>query len=631
MGSASLEVVTRMRDLLPFILPGIGLYFVLEGARMLISSFFRRGRVGEQASPSSELHRTFAQRPLAWFNERRYGLFWLGIGLATMWFADGVILIFVGLFWTAIGGWNVFFVSQERRAKAAAIAAAMTNGLQRWSGAMFVVMGLAILWFSGLSVGVGPVAAAPPREVDAVLAELVTRHVERDFRQNSRVGLVVGVVSKDQEALIGFGCERLGDASSPNADTVFEIGSITKTFTGILLAQRIERGDLELDDVVGDLLPEGWAPSEAARTITLEHLTTHTSGIPRLPANLLGVANIFGQAFGGDPYRSYSEEDFRAALADVELEFEPGASREYSNFAVGLLGFLLATHNGTDYETLLKSEILKPLGMNRTTITNDPWHDEHVAPGYRGALTVGQANLAMGSSPWNMPDHLAGCGGIRSTCGDMLRYLKVNMGRLSSPLDAAIRRSHQELYEEYPGRAMGMNWIRSKQESIGQTVIWHNGGTGGYRSYLGFTEDGQFGVVVLSNTTNDVDDLGLTILEALARSFGNLKPVTKDGYAKVAPFSGVRWENDRPIVLVEDRWAPLVSIDGLPIDRVLEFSQKEFDDKARKRFAEDLVELLAKMGHEPWWEVTLGLEASDGQIEHVKVMMTEENRDRVRE
>jgi CubicO group peptidase (beta-lactamase class C family) len=237
----------------------------------------------------------------------------------------------------------------------------------------------------------------------------------------------------------------------------------------------------------------------------------------------------------------------------------------------------------------------------------------------------------MGSSPWNMPDNLAGCGGIRSTGGDMLRYLKANMGRLPSPLGGAIRRSHEKLYEEYPWRSMGMNWIRSKDDSIGQTVIWHNGGTGGYRSYLGFTEDGQFGVVVLSNTTHDVDDLGLKILAALSRKCGDLKPVTEDGYAKVAPFSGVRWENNRPIVRVEDRWAPLVSIDELPIDRVLEFSQKEFDDKARKRFAEDLVELLAKMGHEPQWEVTLGLDTSDGQVEHVKVMMTEENRDQVRE
>ena len=104
----------------------------------------------------------------------------------------------------------------------------------------------------------------------------------------------------------------------------------------------------------------------------------------------------------------------------------------------------------------------------------------------------------------------------------------------------------------------------------------------------------------------------------------------KDGYAKVAPYTGVRWENDRPIVRVRDKWSPLVSIDGLPIDRIMEFAQKEFGDKARKRFAEDLVELLSKMGHEPKWEVTLGLEKSDGQVEQLKIRMTEENRDLIR-
>lgn len=105
--------------------------------------------------------------------------------------------------------------------------------------------------------------------------------------------------------------------------------------------------------------------------------------------------------------------------------------------------------------------------------------------------------------------------------------------------------------------------------------------------------------------------------------------MTKYGYAKVAPYSGVRWENDRPIVRVRDKWSPLVSIDGLPIDRIIDFAQKEFGNKARKRFGEDLVELLSKMGHEPKWEVTLGLETKDGQVEHLQIRMTKENRDLV--
>jgi hypothetical protein len=200
------------------------------------------------------------------------------------------------------------------------------------------------------------------------------------------------------------------------------------------------------------------------------------------------------------------------------------------------------------------------------------------------------------------------------------------MGRISTPLDAAIELSHQEIYKENDFRAMGMNWIRSFEGDLSQNILWHNGGTGGYRSYLGLTEDRRFGVVVLSNTILDVDGLGDRILKSLVRKNSDLKPVTKEGFAKVAPYSGVRWKDDQPVVLVNDRWSPLVSIDGIPIDRILEFANEEFGDKARKRFAEDLVELLSKMGHDPDWEVTLELEKEEGEIEEVKVIMTEENR-----
>jgi CubicO group peptidase (beta-lactamase class C family) len=551
------------------------------------------------------------------------------VGIATACFSEFGVLTFVGLFWILVGGGNVLLASRKKTPPADLQKKSPASS--RSAAVVWMALGIATLWFSGMRFGGSPAAFAQPTEAGSPLAELVTEHVEKEFKRNGHVGIVVAAVSNDDEALLGFGRRNVGSSLPPDADTVFEIGSITKTFTGTLLAQHIERGELKLDDRVGKFLPKGWPLSEAAREVTLEHLTTHTSGLPRLPDNLLGLTRVAGMAFGGDPYRSYSEAEFREALASMELNFEPGSAREYSNFGVGLLGFALATHNGTDYETLLKREICQPLGMDRTVITNTPWHDEHLAPGYRGTLQAGPAAVAMESSPWQLPNHLAGAGGIRSTGNDMLKYLKANMGRLPSPLDAAIRRSHQELYQEYPGRAMGMNWIRSTGFSTAQTILWHNGGTGGYKSYLGFTEDGQYGVVVLSNSSTSVDELGQGIVEALARKFGDVKPVTQDGYAKVAPFTGVRWENDRPIVRVDNHWRPLVSINGLPIDRIMAFAEQEFEDKARKRFAEDLVELLSKMGHDPDWEVTLGLETESGQVERVKVEMTEDNRDLVRD
>jgi hypothetical protein len=128
----------------------------------------------------------------------------------------------------------------------------------------------------------------------------------------------------------------------------------------------------------------------------------------------------------------------------------------------------------------------------------------------------------------------------------------------------------------------------------------------------------------------EVDPIGHKLLEQ-SIPLSQRKLVTKGWYANVAPYSGVRWENDRPIVCVHDKWSPLASIDGIPIDRIMKFANKEYGDIARKRFAEDLVRLLSEMGHEPERTVTLGLKTQDGQIEQLQILMTEENRNLVRD
>lgn len=638
-----------MDDFLPFFVPACGLIFSVSGAWELYSTFRSGSGVGPAGEPTSESSAAVkANVRTRLLIKRIDGIFWFCLGIATFWFSDfrsPWILPSIGLYWVVVGMWR--FYCTFRRDRQAAIAAEMysdstsasnANARKRLRGKQLrgifmLCIGIAMVCFSGIRVGASPEAVSQPREDNSRLAEIVTEHVERAFDQPGYIGLVVGAIAKDEEVLLGFGTRQVGESQPPDADTVFEIGSISKTFTGILLAKKIENGELELDDRIAELLPEGWSLSESAREITLRHCTTHTSGIPRLPANLLNFSGVFRNLFGGDPYRDYSEEQFRDALATVDLEFEPGTDRSYSNFAVGLLGFVLATQNGTDYETLVTSEICQPLGMQNTVITGDEWLHENMPAKYRSALKLGPASFALESDEWLLPNHLAGAGGIRSTGRDMMTFLKANMGLIPTSFDAAIRRSHQELFQERVGRAMGMNWVRSYEGNISQNIIWHNGGTGGFKTYLGFTEDHQFGVFALSNTAVDVDALAEGILKALVREYapGSRKPVTEHGYAKVAPYTGVRWEDDRPIVQVQGRWSPLVSIDGIPIDRIMEFAQKQFGDKARKRFAEDLVELLATMGNEPQWEVTLGLETKDGQVKHLGIEMTEENRSRVRD
>jgi len=487
-----------MNNLLPFFVVGCGLLLSVLGASRRLATFRAGGGVGPAGEPTLDSSSAVkVKAPMILRIKRIGGTFWFCLGIATIWFSGirdsriqpaAWIWLCVGLVWVVIGASEVLSTARRR------------------------------------------VRRQLLSEENGRLAEIVTQHVERAFPEG-HVGLVVGVIAGDEEILLGYGACQVGGSQPPDADTVFEIGSISKAFTGILLAQRIESGELELDDRIAELLPEGWSLSESAREITLRHCTSHTSGFPRLPANLLGISEVFRLLFGGDPYRHYSEEEFRKALATVKLKSEPGTVWGYSNFAAGLLGFVLATQEGSDYETLVTSKICQPLGMDRTVITNDEWHREHMPAKYRSILKLGPASIGLGSNEWQLPNHLAGAGAIRSTGRDMMTFLKANMGLIPTPIDAAIQRSHQELFQERADRAMGMNWIRSFESSISQNIIWHNGGTGGFRTYLGFTEDHQFGIFALSNTAIFVDALSIEILKALVREYGSSsrRPVTKHG------------------------------------------------------------------------------------------------------
>ena len=136
---------------------------------------------------------------------------------------------------------------------------------------------------------------------------------------------------------------------------------------------------------------------------------------------------------------------------------------------------------------------------------------------YRLVFRPGPLSFGLKSDEWRLPNHLAGAGAIRSTGLDMMTFLKANMGLVSTPIDAAIRRSHRELFRDTDVQTIGMNWIRSFDDELAQNIIWHNGGTGGFRTYLGFTEDRRFGVFVLGNTANSVDPLAVEILKSLVR------------------------------------------------------------------------------------------------------------------
>ena len=155
--------------------------------------------------------------------------------------------------------------------------------------------------------------------------------------------------------------------------------------------------------------------------------------------------------------------------------------------------------------------------MTDTTVAFDRSQAPRVAQAYRAVLRCGPLVLALRSDPWFEGNNLGGAGALRSTATDMLKYLQTNMHPEGQPIEHALRESHRELFQEDERMAIGMNWIRTQSERLQQPMIWHNGGTGGFRSFLGFTEQGGLGVLILSNSSEGVDDLAIELLRNLAK------------------------------------------------------------------------------------------------------------------
>jgi len=312
------------------------------------------------------------------------------------------------------------------------------------------------------------------------------------------VGIVAGFLDEKGSVVIAGGKMSRHGAQTPDGDTVFEIGSITKVFTSLLLADMIERGEVKPNDPVAKYLPATVKmPSRNGREITLLDLSTQSSGLPRLPDNLK-------PADGANPYVDYDAPKLYDFLSRYTLTRDPGEKYEYSNLAVGLLGHVLALKAGMSYEDLLRRRILEPLGMESTSITLTDGQRKRLAPGHGPSLNP--------VKNWDF-GVLAGCGAIRSTVNDMLKFVAANLELTDTPLSAAMRRM-RSLHKStgMPDVEIAMAWhIFTKFD---QQIYWHNGGTFGYRSFAGFNPAKKEGVVVLCNSFTDNDDLGRHILES---------------------------------------------------------------------------------------------------------------------
>jgi serine-type D-Ala-D-Ala carboxypeptidase/endopeptidase len=286
-------------------------------------------------------------------------------------------------------------------------------------------------------------------------------------------------------------------SSPPNADTSFEIGSISKTFTAAMLVAMERQGLVKLDTPLDELLPaENRLGKQTPSPVTLEQLATHHSGLPRLPWGLPMFAGMYFTP--RQPYRFIGESTLMRWLRRREVQ--TGRRYLYSNLGYGVLGEVLARRAGRGYPEALRRFVLDPLGLDAT-------HAEPTSP-------CAQPHSALGRRVpgWNMRA-LAAAGGLRSTLADMTRWLQANM-QDQAPLDARLYTARAR--SGNPCRNVALAW---QVDGTGeQRAIWHNGRTGGSSSFAGFVPARGIGVVVLSNAAVSVDRLGLQFLSAAANA-----------------------------------------------------------------------------------------------------------------
>jgi serine-type D-Ala-D-Ala carboxypeptidase/endopeptidase len=292
-------------------------------------------------------------------------------------------------------------------------------------------------------------------------------------------------------AVVEHGVRRVFSYGTAKPDSIFEIGSITKTFTALILSQLVEQGKVKLDEPVRELLPPGTVTKPAGGEITLLDLATQHSGLPRMPDN-------FAPADPANPYADYTPSRLYSFLAKQGVGHPAKTDFLYSNLGFGLLGQALSVRSGLAYPALLKEEVTGPLGLKDTTVSLTPEQQSRFIPGHTASHKPARG--------WDQ-DALAGAGAIRSTASDMIAYLEANLhpdvlkpggnSPAARTIAAALTQQHELRADALPGMRIALAWLYETDSGN----YWHNGATGGYSSYAFFNAKGDYAAVVLFNAT----------------------------------------------------------------------------------------------------------------------------------
>jgi len=452
-----------------------------------------------------------------------------------------LILMAVGLSWILIGlpcavfprrtkVWErhlyrrIRLISAKKFNKPIKQRAVILQSLQGW---IFFFAGVTLLWqlpiqFSlyrdGNTYYSYVESAVSGNDANSIYAEFkvkVDEVIQPLINTNKSVGVSVGIIHGEDTAVFGYGRVSLDSNARPDDDTIYEIGSITKVFTALLLANMAEDGLVNLTDPVRKFLPTSVrTPTYGDMEIKLIDLVSHMSGLPRIPSNLNNFKDYLSLDFVKNPYASYTPQRLYAFLSKHTLKTKPGTKCSYSNLGMGLLGHALARREEKTFEELVVSRICNPLAMNDTRITLSPEQQSRLAQGYGGVFIIWRLCLSFPATNWDIPT-LAGAGALRSTVNDLLKFLSANISITQTPLSKAIETTQVVRHKINPTVSIAMGWHIQDPNCPDDSIVCHAGGTGGYRSYMGFNKKHRVGVVILSNSTSSVGEAGVRILRTL--------------------------------------------------------------------------------------------------------------------
>jgi len=344
-----------------------------------------------------------------------------------------------------------------------------------------------------------------PVEFNNTAASKFDRYVDSVALSYSRKGhthaLAIGIINAGKTSGFYYGETEKGNKQLPDENTLFEIGSVSKTFTATLLAYLAQTQQVSLDDRITQYLPDSVATNPDLQRITLRQLANHTSGLPRMPDNI--EATAAGNAL--DPYSGYAKEHLYTYLKSYKATVPPDSMYQYSNLGFGILGDILSTCYEKSYDEIVQEVICEPLGMKNTTEHPNP-DSQYVAKGYN--------EKGVETPLWTF-DAFTAHGSLKSTVSDLLLYAKAHFKMPETDLEHALALTRQFTYFNPPETDIGLAW---HMNVVGDELIyWHNGATFGSSSYVAFTPDRKMAIVVLSNTAESVDSVALSILKDMLK------------------------------------------------------------------------------------------------------------------